>query len=623
MAGTVVPPLFWPSAVSASTMSAEDFEAATGSHEEAARKYRAAAVGMEQATEGAFSEAAICEHQLLAVDHTNVCRILNALAAADRQYAAKAHDLAICLNGIDRDAQQRISQSPPAEHGAIIAEAHKDAAAVHAEYTAAVARIRGQTEEEVSPLVAAILGRTPAPPNKSETTQALDSDLEKRGERPESEKSPGSASRNEGQSGRSTARGRPDDIESRGEIAGDTGSASAASSSTASDLERHRELAGGPIAAPAAAPQTPAPLSPLSNEGASRGFGSGGIPGTGGFGSGSSLSGMASAAGNIPGGAPASGLSAVPGSSTQSVPTSSAAVDPGAFARGVSASSGATASVSPVGPAPSLPGPAGATSTPVPAAGPVAGSGVSPSMPTGLASGAHTPAPPGAGSGGPGAGASAPPAATGMMLPAPGMGGPAAQGVSGGLVSSGTTVPATASASGASSAAGSGATAAPTVVPASVVTPAAGSAGKGQQPSADVLAATRLAWELARAGDLRKYPLDWAVGVFRSAAGSETVVISNDGSGYVPEKVFLPREVQLLVADPLVDNEFRDYWFGWQDPARILVAYAALRADTEWKLVAAATTGRIDALREAHIECGMGKPRPITAKGRLGAASFR
>jgi hypothetical protein len=193
------------------------------------------------------------------------------------------------------------------------------------------------------------------------------------------------------------------------------------------------------------------------------------------------------------------------------------------------------------------------------------------------------------------------------MLPPPGMGGPAAQGISTGGAPTGATVPATASMSGGGSGGPGGsasAAATPTVVPASVVTPAARAAGSERPPSEDVLAATRLAWELARASDLRRYPLDWAVGVFRSTSGSETVVMSNEGSGYVPEGMYLPRDVRVLVADPLVGKDFRDYWFGWQDPARVLVAYAGLRADSGWKLVAAASTWSVDALREAHIECG-------------------
>ena len=72
-----------------------------------------------------------------------------------------------------------------------------------------------------------------------------------------------------------------------------------------------------------------------------------------------------------------------------------------------------------------------------------------------------------------------------------------------------------------------------------------------------MLAAAALAWSLARSGDVRAYPLDWAVGVFRSPSGSETVVMSGDGSGYVPVGVFLPRSARLMVSDPLVDGEFR------------------------------------------------------------------
>jgi hypothetical protein len=141
-----------------------------------------------------------------------------------------------------------------------------------------------------------------------------------------------------------------------------------------------------------------------------------------------------------------------------------------------------------------------------------------------------------------------------------------------------------------------------TLVPASVVTPAAGAAQRVRPLSPDVLAAAALAWSLARSGDVRAYPLDWAVGVFRSPSGSETVVMSGDGSGYVPVGVFLPRSARLMVSDPLVDSEFRRRWFGWADPARLLVEYAALRGHDEWKLVAAATTGPVDAFRSVSVE---------------------
>ena len=149
-----------------------------------------------------------------------------------------------------------------------------------------------------------------------------------------------------------------------------------------------------------------------------------------------------------------------------------------------------------------------------------------------------------------------------------------------------------------------GGNAGPTLVPASVVTAGVVSTAATRRESPDVAAANVLAWELARACERVKYPLEWAVGVFRSPAASETIVMSNDGAGYVPAGVFLPRSVRLLVADPLVDKAFRDRWFGWADPARTLVAYAGLRAGTEWKLVAAASTGPVTALREAKVDHG-------------------
>ncbi|WP_301149877.1 hypothetical protein [Mycobacterium simiae] len=55
--------------------------------------------------------------------------------------------------------------------------------------------------------------------------------------------------------------------------------------------------------------------------------------------------------------------------------------------------------------------------------------------------------------------------------------------------------------------------------------------------------------------------------------------------------------------DPLVDSTFRERWFGWLDPARVLVEYARLRAPGGARLVAAATTGSVvDALRQLDVE---------------------
>ena len=92
------------------------------------------------------------------------------------------------------------------------------------------------------------------------------------------------------------------------------------------------------------------------------------------------------------------------------------------------------------------------------------------------------------------------------------------------------------------------------------------------------------------------------MGVFRSPSGTETVITSNDGASFIPAGVFVPRSVRVLAADPLVDDHFRQLWFGWADPARVLIEYAHLRADMGWRLVAAATTGPVSVLRDAGVE---------------------
>lgn len=202
------------------------------------------------------------------------------------------------------------------------------------------------------------------------------------------------------------------------------------------------------------------------------------------------------------------------------------------------------------------------------------------------------------------AAATAAPAGPGpMLLPPPPMGSPAAPG------SAPVAMPAGSSSSSASAPAapttapaGGAGSAGPTLVPAGVVSPVGSTSRPPRKESPDLAAATALVWQLLNASDAVQYAIDWAVGVFRSPTGTETVVMSNEGSGYVPAGVFLPRSVRLMVADPLVSRAFRDRWFGWLDPARVLIEYASLRADSGWNLVAAATTGPADALRAARIE---------------------
>ncbi|WNG92479.1 hypothetical protein [Mycobacterium sp. ITM-2016-00318] len=88
--------------------------------------------------------------------------------------------------------------------------------------------------------------------------------------------------------------------------------------------------------------------------------------------------------------------------------------------------------------------------------------------------------------------------------------------------------------------------------------------------------AIKLAYELLHAS--RMYPgLHWCVGVFKVAAGVETVIVSNDGAGYIPPGVYVPRSARVLFADPELGTGFQAKYFGWVNPAATMVAYAAER----------------------------------------------
>jgi hypothetical protein len=131
----------------------------------------------------------------------------------------------------------------------------------------------------------------------------------------------------------------------------------------------------------------------------------------------------------------------------------------------------------------------------------------------------------------------------------------------------------------------------------------AAQAGDGPE-SPDMAAALKLASRLVADCTAADYPtIDWCAGVFRSADGAaDMVVVSNAGFGYVPAGVYVPRTARVIGSDPLVDEAFRNRWFGWADPARILVEYGRLRPEG-WRLVAAATTtDDVDALRDNGIE---------------------
>ena len=97
-------------------------------------------------------------------------------------------------------------------------------------------------------------------------------------------------------------------------------------------------------------------------------------------------------------------------------------------------------------------------------------------------------------------------------------------------------------------------------------------------PDALLASAVQMVYQLLH--DSRLYPfLDWCVGVFKTASGVETVVVSSEGAGYIPTGVFAPRNVHMLFSDPGLTKGFRARWFGWANPAQTMLAYAELLGD--------------------------------------------
>lgn len=342
----------------------------------------------------------------------------------------------------------------------------------------------------------------------------------------------------------------------------------------------------------------------------------GGMPGGPGTLGGGGLSGMpgsplANGLGQVSGGA--GGVSAgggVPGAAA------GAGSPTAAFSRGMSTGAGIAEGAT----MPTAAGPAS------PSSALTAGGGGAPSSavsggggggPLNVQSGMVTPAAP-AGGATAGVGAGAP-----MMLPPGSMGPPAAATPppAAPTMPAGTLGPSSASAPPPQAPAAGGAGA--TLIPASVVAAGQTAAAQERRESADARAAKELAWKLQHAAQAVGYPIEWAVGVFRSRSGNETVITSNDGASYIPAGVYVPRSARVIAADPLVDDHFRQRWFGWADPARVLIEYAQIRAETGWRLVAAASTGAVNALRDAGVEHPPSCTRqssPLLAPGRNAAA---
>jgi hypothetical protein len=592
----IIPPQLWPAAHEAAANAATRFVDARQQSESAANAYRRAGRRLAETSEGATSEALITVHQELAVDHDNHAAIRELVAKAASQAAERGHELTNRLKAIDFETHQKIAASPPAARNAIITEARTRAMAVHTEFAAAVTSHHTKANEAAAPLVAAIAGRgaPTAPPPKAPAPTETDT----------ADSGPGGASQRTPKTSHETEE---------------------ASSTEAGGAEqRRRKLAAEDPSAPAPQPDgeevgppiepglgpLPAGLSPA-------GLGGSGLSSAGGLG----LNSLPSTGGGFGGLGSATGLSSMPTSlGTQftaptSVPSSGAAtaVQTGqlgsaatGFSQGISAGSSA-------GSAPTLPPPTNVgTSTPgMGLAPPGAGlSAPTAATPAGVAASSATAT--SASGSGPAGTSSAVPAP--MMVPPPGMGAP---------VAAGAASPTVAPATGSTASSGSpGSSAGPpslsasnsaVLVPASAVV-SGGTASRGPAESVELAAAKALALKLRRDCDGARYPcIEWAVGIFRSKAnsGSECVVTSNEGFGYIPWGVFLPRSARLLTADKLIDSGFRDHWFGCKDPAHMMIEYAKIRAQRGSHLVALGLTTDSPQSRVPAVEYGVCPPRNL------------
>jgi hypothetical protein len=106
----------------------------------------------------------------------------------------------------------------------------------------------------------------------------------------------------------------------------------------------------------------------------------------------------------------------------------------------------------------------------------------------------------------------------------------------------------------------------------------AGAASEGIRsslPDPLLESAEQLVYQLLHASRLYLF-LDWCVGMFRTRSGVETVIVSSEGTGYIPRGVFVPRAARMLFSDPTLRPQFGARWFSWANPADTMVAFAEL-----------------------------------------------
>lgn len=599
----VIPPHLWPMAHSAAAELAADYRCAVAEQSEPTElAYRRASQQIEEMTEGGAGQGIAAAHLRLGIDHANLGELRNTLANALARAAEATRELSAHLEAIDYQAHDELAAAPAQERPAIIAKHRARAETAHHGAAATLGYWNTQTVEAVEPLVAGIVGRTipdaPPPAPIPDTPDSGPGPIERRGE-----KLGDQADDVDG----SEVEPSPAAIQRR---AAKTGDQSDGSSFDPDRIERrsHKDESVPP------SPPVGFPGGGLSSAGGLGGFGSaGGLSGLGSGGGLGSLSPSSGLASLMSGGAPGAQAAGLGGGLPSSLPTTAqAATSASAFSQGVSAGSSVGSSLSSLPPATGIGSGATALTTETNAATPAVGLSTSgaPSLGLGASGASSTGSAASQGIGGPT-----------MMVPPPGMGAPSASvsvspGVGTSAMSAGSS---TASSGGALVSAGGPQAGASQndalLVPASVQGCGSADAGRRQwTDSAEQASATALALKLRRDCDGARYPvIEWAVGMFRGEAGgvTECVVMSNEGFGYIPWGVFLPRATRLLAADPLVDSEFRAKWFGCNDAGQVLAEYAKLRAQRGSQLVAVGLTTQSGCERLRGVEYEICPPRKV------------
>jgi hypothetical protein len=131
-----------------------------------------------------------------------------------------------------------------------------------------------------------------------------------------------------------------------------------------------------------------------------------------------------------------------------------------------------------------------------------------------------------------------------------------------------------------------------TVVGAAMTSAAAPAFVLGERVDGDlVLARTLLSGVLAAGGDA-VLGLGWAVSVMRHPSGISAFVTSNEGRGWIPAGLYLPREI----STPWVWEVAENAWEGVADPARVLAEFAiAWGRKSGARLTAVASSTDVDA----------------------------